>query len=142
MTYKTVNKQLSFPLSGSFTGSLAGTSSYAITASYALNNNGSGGGNSSFISIGSISASLNTDDDLFLIKSGSNNYFTINKSGSVTINSDASDVFIIKNSSNKNIFTVSQSGIVTVVTSSVTLTNPTINGSFYFDSSSFFVSLN
>jgi len=39
------NKQLLFPLSGSFTGSLFGTSSYALTASYALNG-GSGVGSS------------------------------------------------------------------------------------------------
>ena len=31
------NKQLLFPLSGSFTGSLLGSASYALTASYAMN---------------------------------------------------------------------------------------------------------
>lgn len=40
------NKQLLFPLSGSFIGSLFGTSSYAVTASYALNG-GSGAGTGS-----------------------------------------------------------------------------------------------
>jgi hypothetical protein len=38
-------KQLRFPISGSFTGSLYGTSSWAITASYALNGSGGGGSN-------------------------------------------------------------------------------------------------
>ena len=93
MTYKTLNKQISYPLSGSFTGSLAGTSSYALTAltasyfsgsisnavsssyaltaSYALN--GGSGGNSSQINTGSIIASVDVINNLFLIKSGSNN---------------------------------------------------------------------
>lgn len=37
------SKQLTYPLSGSFTGSLYGTASYAITASYAMNGGGGGG---------------------------------------------------------------------------------------------------
>jgi hypothetical protein len=37
------SKQLTYPLSGSFTGSLYGTSSWAITASYAMNGGGGGG---------------------------------------------------------------------------------------------------
>lgn len=42
---KLKSKQLTYPLSGSFTGSLFGTSSYAITASYAMNGGGGGSTN-------------------------------------------------------------------------------------------------
>lgn len=140
MTYQTLNKQLQYPLSGSFTGSLSGTSSYAITASYYLN--GGSGGSGNYISTGSVTASVDIINNLFLIKSGNNNYLTIDTTGSLTINTDASNVFLIKNlSNNKNIFTISQSGIITVATSSVVLTGSTSNGSFYFTSSSFFVGL-
>jgi len=38
------SKQLLKPISGSFSGSLEGTSSYALTASYAMNGGGGGGG--------------------------------------------------------------------------------------------------
>jgi hypothetical protein len=45
MSNKILNKQIQFPLSGSFTGSLFGTSSYALTASYAMNGGGGGSTN-------------------------------------------------------------------------------------------------
>jgi len=44
MSNKILNKQIQFPLSGSFTGSLFGTASYATTASYVIGGGGSGTG--------------------------------------------------------------------------------------------------
>lgn len=139
MTYQTKNKQLLYPLSGSFTGSLHGTASYATTASYALNGGSGNVGNTTFISTGSISASVNITD-IFLVKSGSINLLQISQSGVLTINSNATDIFLIKNFNNQNIFKVSNAS-VTLLTSSITRTDSYDNGSFYFTSSSFYVSL-
>ena len=99
--------------SGSYniTGSLFGTSSFALTASYALN----GGGNTGDpfrISTGSISASVNIGPNIFII---TNN--------------------------NQPILTVSQSGVVVFATQSVELTGFAPYGGIYFTSESFFVGL-
>ena len=102
--------------SGSFdiTGSLFGTSSYAnyaLTASYALNGGGTTG--TPFrIATGSISASVNTGPNIFII---TNN--------------------------NQPVLTVSQSGVIILTTQSQELTGTAPNGGIYFTSASFFIGL-
>lgn len=96
------------------TGSLFNiSSSYALTASYALN-----GGGSLFPYSGSAVIT-----------------------GSLSIKSDVNDIFLIKNFNNQPIFTVSQSGIIILATQSMQLTSPAPNGAIYFTSGSFFVGL-
>jgi hypothetical protein len=98
------------------TGSLFDiSSSFAVTASYALNAGGSGVG---FPFSGSAVIT-----------------------GSLEIKSDRNDIFIIKNFNNQNILTVSQSGVVVLATQSIELTEPAPVGAIYFTSSSFFIGL-
>ena len=97
------------------TGSLFNiSSSYALTASFALN----GGGGNTFPFSGSAVIT-----------------------GSLEIKSDASNIFLIKNFSNQTILTVSQSGVVVLATQSAELTGFAPNGGMYFTSGSFFVGL-
>lgn len=97
------------------TGSLFNiSSSYAITASYALN----GGGGVTFPFSGSAVIT-----------------------GSLQIKSNINNVFLIKNFNNEPILTVSQSGVVVFATQSVELTGSAPNGAIYFTSGSFFVGL-
>jgi hypothetical protein len=69
------SKQLTYPLSGSFTGSLYGTSSWAITASYAMNGGGNPGGLNTQIQYNSSSVfegvPVLTYDGITLIGTGS-----------------------------------------------------------------------
>lgn len=123
----------------SITGSLFGTASYATTASYALN--GGGGGLTYAIVTGSITASVDVDNDIFLIKSGSYTPFSISKIGAVTISGSASTLLSVKNANNTNLLAVSQSGIVTLATSSITLSGIAPNGGIYFTSSSLYIGL-
>jgi hypothetical protein len=97
------------------TGSLFNiSSSYALTASYALN----GGSGNTFPFSGSAVIT-----------------------GSLEIKSNVNDIFIIKNFNNQSILTVSQSGVVILATQSVELTGFAPNGGMYFTSGSFFVGL-
>ena len=97
------------------TGSLYNiSSSFAVTASYALNS--TTGGTFPFIGSAVIT-------------------------GSLEIKSDINSIFIIKNFNNQPILTVSQSGVVVVATQSVDLTGSAPNGGIYFTSGSFFVGL-
>lgn len=100
---------------------------------------GSGAGFS--IVASSITASVSTGSNIFLINSGSTNFFSINNQGSTTISSSASDIFIIKGATNITLFSVSQSGVVTIATQSAQLTGIAPNGGIYFTSSSFYVGL-
>ena len=94
--------------SGSITNAIS--ASYALTASYALNAGGTG---TPFrISTGSISASVDVGQNIFLIT---------------------------KN--NIPVLTISQSGVVIFSTQSQELVGPAPNGAIYFTSSSFFVGL-
>jgi hypothetical protein len=100
------------------TGSLYNiSSSYALTASFALNGGGSGSG-SVFPFSGSAVIT-----------------------GSLEIKSDINSIFIIKNFNNQPILTVSQSGVVVLATQSAELTGPAPYGGIYFTSESFFVGL-
>lgn len=85
---------LANPLSGSVvTSSYSISSSYALTASYALNGGSGGGGGGSFITTGSISASVNLGTASFVVTSGSTNFLFISSSGNIgigTVNPSAS----------------------------------------------------
>ena len=125
-------------VNGSITGSLFGTASWAnnaTTASYVL-----GLQNSNQITTGSITASVDVDsNNLFLIKSGSTQYFNISSSGNTTINSN---LFIIKNfTTQQPVLTVSQS-IVQFATQSSNPTNPANGGDIWFTSTELYVGLN
>ena len=97
------------------TGSLYNiSSSYAVTASFALN----GGGGNTFPFSGSAVIT-----------------------GSLEIISNVNNIFLIKNFSNQPILTVSQSGIIVLATQSMQLTSPAPNGAIYFTSESFFAGL-
>jgi len=103
----------SFALTASyFSGSVSNaiSSSYALTASYALNAGGTG---TPFrISTGSISASVDVGQNIFIIT---------------------------KN--NLPVLTISQSGIIIISTQSQELTGTAPNGGIYFTSASFFIGL-
>ena len=120
------NKQIQYPLSGSFSGS--------------FNGDGSGLTNLSIdgfqITSGSVSASVNPIGDLFLVKSASVEFLKIT-SGTTTI---TNDIFLIKDNINQTIFTISES-IAYFATQSTVLTGSTIAGGMYFTSSSFYVGL-
>jgi hypothetical protein len=95
------------------TGSLYNiSSSFAVTASYALNAGG-------------------------LFPYSGSAVIT----GSLEIKSDVNDIFIIKNFNNEPILTVSQSGVIVIATQSIELTDSAPVGAIYFTSSSFFVGL-
>ena len=117
------------------------SASYALTASYALNGGTGGGGSSFSITSGSVTASVNITNSIFLIQSGSLNPFSISNLGSVAISGSATDLFLVKNANNQNILRVSQSGVVVFATQSVVLTGAAPNGGVYFTSSSFYVGL-
>ena len=96
------------------TGSLFNiSSSYALTASFALN---SGGNTFPFSGSAVIT-------------------------GSLEIISNVNNIFLIKNFSNQPVLTVSQSGVIIIATQSAQLTSPAPNGGMYFTSGSFFVGL-
>ena len=97
------------------TGSLFNiSSSYALTASFALN----GGSGNTFPFSGSAVIT-----------------------GSLEIISNVNNIFLIKNFNNQPVLTVSQSGIIVLATQSAQLTSPAPNGAIYFTSGSFFVGL-
>lgn len=120
------------------TGSVV-SASYALTASFALNGGGGGGGFS--ITSGSVTASVDLTNSIFLIQSGTFTPFSVSNLGSTVISGSATDLFLIKNTNNQNILRVSQSGIVIFATQSATLTETAPNGGIYFTSSSFYVGL-
>ena len=145
------------------TASYAVTASYALTASYASSGNGlfSGSFSGSFegngsgltnisassivglnlsqISTGSITASVDVNaNNLFLIKSGSTNYFNIASDSSTTA---YSNLFVIKNfTTQQSILTVSES-ILQLATHSSNPTGPIEVGSFYFTATDLYIGL-
>jgi hypothetical protein len=107
--------------SGYYSGSFDGdgsrlynipSSSYAITASYALNGGGGNPVTPFRIATGSISASVDIGTTLFLIKSAST-----------------------------DILSIDNTGIITLITQSIELSTPAPNGGIYFTSNSFYVGL-
>ena len=119
---------------GSITGSLFGTASYALTASYVEN-----AGNSFSISTGSIVASVNTDtSSIFLIQSASLPFLNIASNSNLTVNSD---LFIIEGfTSQQPVLTVSGS-IVNIATHSIDPAGTTAAGNIYFTSGAMYIGL-
>jgi hypothetical protein len=146
----------------------ATTSSYTLTASYVnpltqsvyisgsldlTSNTGNGFvsnadtllfvGTASFSGLTSITSSLIIENQtnpasLFLIKSGSTQYFNVASSGDTTVNSN---LFIIKNfTTQAPVLTVSQS-IVSFATQSSDPTGAANNGAFWFTSTNLYVGL-
>jgi hypothetical protein len=127
----------------SFTGSLFGTASWAnnaISASYAATASVFLG-TLNRITTGSVTASVNVANDIFLIQSGSFTPFSISSTGATTISSSAQDIFLIRNSNNTIVFEVSQSGIITLSTQSVVSSDPAPVGGIYFTSNSMYIGL-
>lgn len=133
-----------------FTSSFVTTASFfAFTASYYLDSASfsasitqlqdySTSFDHSIIYTGSISAQVNVGNDLFLIKSGSNDLFNIESNANTTL---YSNLFIVKNyTTQQPVLTVSQS-IVQIATHSFDPTGTTTAGSIWFTSSSFYVGL-
>lgn len=119
-------------------GSVA-SASYALTASFALN--GGSGGSGFSITNGSVTASVNLTDSIFLIQSGTFTPFSVTDLGSTIISGSASNLFLIKNINNQSILSVSQSGIVVFATQSAALTVTAPNGGIYFTTNNFYVGL-
>jgi hypothetical protein len=122
---------------GSFFGVLEGTSSFALTASYALNAGVSNPGYQ--ISSGSVTASVNVGyDGVFLIQSASNAFFEISGSSETSI---YSDIFIIKNFTNKQpVLTISES-VAQFATQSLDPVGSTNVGSIWFTATNLYVGL-
>jgi hypothetical protein len=120
----------------SFYGDLFGTASFALTASYVLNS-----GLTYAIVTGSITASVDVGNTIFLVKSGSYTPFSISNAGAVIISGSASTLLSVKNANDTNVLTVSQSGVIVLATSSIELSSPAPNGGIYFTSSSLFIGL-
>ena len=134
----------SIVISGSFarvTGSLFGTSSWAINAISASYVPASGvvGLNLSRISTGSITASVDVNpNSVFIIKSASVDFFNISSSSNTTL---ASNLFIVKNfNTDQPVLTVSQS-VVKIATQSFDPTGTTDAGSIWFTSTAMYVGL-
>jgi len=134
----TVSVSGSFNITGSatinnLTGSLYGTSSWALSASYVP------GLSLNSITSGSISASVDTNpNNLFLIKSGSTVFFNISSSSNTTL---YSDLFIVKNfTTQQPVLTISQS-VVQFATQSFNPSGTTTAGSIWFTSSSMYIGL-
>jgi hypothetical protein len=129
------SKQLRKPISGSFTGSFFGDGSGLINIS-ASNIVGL---NLFQISTGSVTASVSTDSiNLFLIKSGSTSYFSIDQDSKTTL---SSNLFIVRNfSTQEPVLTISQS-IIQIATQSIDPTGQTNAGSIWFTSASMYVGL-
>ena len=138
-TSGSLNLTGSINVSGSITannfyGDLFGTASFSLTASYVLNS-----GLTYAIVTGSITASVDVGNTIFLVKSGSYTPFSISNTGEVTISGSASTLLSVKNTNNTSILAVSQSGVIVLATSSVELFSSAPNGGIYFTSSSLYI---
>lgn len=131
----------SLKVSGSITGSLFGTSSWAIraiTASYIDPANIPG--ISGFkLTTGSIDAEVNvTPQNLFLINSGSTEYLNISSSGDTDI---YSNLFIVRNFTTKQPVLIVSQSIVQIATQSLDPTGTTQAGSIWFTPYTMYVGL-
>jgi hypothetical protein len=128
------SKQIEYPLTGSFIDDGSGDTAISASSIVGLLDLVK----PSRISSGSVSASVNINDDIFIIKSGSNTFFTINENSNTTI---SSNLFIIKNyTTGDSVLTVSQS-VVQFATQSFNPTGSTQAGSIWFTSSSMYIGL-
>ena len=76
---------------------------FGVTSSYALNAGTSTGGSGFSITSGSVTASVNLTNSIFLIQSGTFTPFSVSNLGSTVISGSATDLFLIKNTNNQNI---------------------------------------
>lgn len=128
------SKQLEYPLTGSFIDDGSGLTAISASSIVGLSNFA----NVSRIATGSVTASVSLNGDIFLIKSGSNNFFIINENSNTTL---SSNLFIIKNfSTGNNVLSVSQS-VVQFATQSINPTGSTPAGTIWFTSSSLYIGL-
>lgn len=145
------SKQLLYPLSGSFTGSLLGTASwsiYAATASYFSGSitqvfpyTGSADITGSLYVIGPsniVSIPTYQSTDFFLVRNATTT-FKVNEG--IQITSSAAIPFQINNEASQSILQVSQSGLITFATFSVDATGTAPNGGVYFTSASMYIGL-
>lgn len=129
------SKQIEYPLTGSFIDDGTGLTAISASSIVGLQDYID---NSNNISTGSVTASVSLTGDIFLIRSGSNTFFSINENSNTTL---SSNLFIIKNyNTGENILTVSQS-IVQFATQSANPTGSTQAGTIWFTSSSLYVGL-
>ena len=156
------NKQLTFPLSGSFTGSFSGSFTGQATGSFTGSFFGNGGGITNIsassvmdlnlfrIGTGSVSASVGRlPNDFFVINSGSAQIVNISNQGAFTLNATGSTIlgpgtiphFFLITSGSRNIFKINKDG---VTENKVFESNeiPTAQyGGIYFTSQSIYVGL-
>jgi hypothetical protein len=136
------NKQLHFPLSGSFTGSFSGS----------FFGNGGGLTNVSASSIvgldlyriytGSIQAKVDVVSTVFIISSGSSTLFSLSNSGSLTVNATGSvPHFFLITSGSKNVFKINNEGTVENKVFESGYVPAAQYGGMYFTSQSVFVGL-
>ena len=120
---------------GAITGSLFGTASYALTASYVEDLNFT----AYQISTGSITASVNTSTaSIFLIQSASLPFLNISSNSNTTV---FSDLFIVRGfTSQQPVLTVSGS-IVNIATHSLDPIGTTVAGNIYFTAGAMYVGL-
>lgn len=129
------SKQLEFPLTGSFVDDGSGNTFISASSIVGLQNYLE---NVSNISTGSITASVHLNGDIFLIKSGSNTFFSINENSNTTL---YSDLFVIKNYTTQEPILIISQSIIQFATQSVNPSGNTNAGSVWFTSSSFYVGL-
>jgi hypothetical protein len=136
------NKQLHFPLSGSFTGSFSGS----------FFGNGGGLTNVSASSIvgldlyriytGSIQAKVDVVSTVFIISSGSSTLFSLSNSGSLTVNATGSvPHFFLITSGSKNVFKINNEGTVENKVFESGYVPAAQYGGIYFTSQSVYVGL-
>ena len=135
------NKQLHFPLSGSFTGSFSG-SFFGDGAGITNISASSIVGYKEAIAVATVTASVSTEATMFLIRSGSYNSFSISNQGSTTLNVTGSvPHFFLLSSGSREIFKVNNQGVTETKVFEAG-ENPTAEyGGMYFTSQSFFVGL-
>jgi hypothetical protein len=135
------NKQLHFPLSGSFTGSFSG-SFFGDGAGITNVSASSIVGYKDAIAIGEVTASVSLGNTLFLIKSGSYDALTVSNQGSTTLNVTGSiPHFFLINSGSRTIFKVNDQGVTQTKVFAANETPTAQYGGMYFTSQSFFVGL-
>lgn len=140
------NKQLHFPLSGSFTGSFSG--SFFGNGAGITNVSASNIVDLRSIGIGAVTASTFDDSNVFIINSGSANLFRVDNtgsletSGSLTLETTGSFpyFFLIKNQA-ETIFKVNSEGVTQTKVFETGSTPTAQYGGTYFTSQSFFVGL-
>ena len=135
------NKQLHFPLSGSFTGSFSG-SFFGDGAGITNISSSAIVGYKEAIATATVTASVSTGATMFLIRSGSYNSFSISNQGSTTLNVTGSvPHFFLINSGSREIFKINNQGVTETKVFEAG-ENPTAEyGGMYFTSQSFFVGL-